>query len=185
MGRLVVAAGDRGLLGFDLFGDRVEPRGERAQVALGLLTLARVELKAGEQQQLIAMLVGELAADCRRKLAEGRRDVLLLLLGAGGQRRASAGGRGRRPAPAAPPAARRRSREAAGSSWSRRTAGTGVSSASASAASVSCTPRRSGRSPVSRSPAKISCSCSRCPLAPVITNRPCATATGGPRLGCA
>jgi hypothetical protein len=53
--RLVVAAGDRGLLGLDLFGDRVEPSGERAQVPLSLLTLARVELKAGEQQQLVAV----------------------------------------------------------------------------------------------------------------------------------
>ena len=57
MGRLGIAAGDRRLLGDDLLGDRVEPRVEGAQIALGLLALAGIELEAGEQEQLIAVLV--------------------------------------------------------------------------------------------------------------------------------
>ena len=65
-------------------------------------------------------------------------------------------------------------------SWSRSAAGTAASLARASAASVASTPSRSGRRPPRRTPAKISCSCRRCPLAPVMTSRPCATATSEP-----
>lgn len=68
VGRLRVAAGYRKLLGLDLAGDGVQAHLKRLLVAFHLDAIARVELEAGDELQLVAVLAEGLAAGCLQRL---------------------------------------------------------------------------------------------------------------------